>query len=77
MENFNREEHWQNIYNTKSLEEVSWYQSKPTTSLNYIKEFDIPLSAGCSLSPFASIADSRHLMFLIGWSNLLGFVGIE
>ncbi len=45
MEDFNREEHWQNIYNTKNLEEVSWYQPTPTTSLNYLKEFNIPLTA--------------------------------
>lgn len=45
MEEFNRETHWQNIYNTKNLEEVSWYQPTPTTSLAYIKEYNIPLTA--------------------------------
>jgi 2-polyprenyl-3-methyl-5-hydroxy-6-metoxy-1,4-benzoquinol methylase len=45
MEEFNRETHWQNIYNTKKLEEVSWYQPTPTTTLAYIKEFNLPLTA--------------------------------
>ena len=32
----NRKEHWENIYSTKELNEVSWYQPKPETSLNLI-----------------------------------------
>lgn len=28
--------HWENIYKTKKLEEVSWYQKKPETSLEFI-----------------------------------------
>jgi hypothetical protein len=26
MENFNRKKHWENIYENKPLETVSWYQ---------------------------------------------------
>ena len=33
----NKEEHWNNIYSTKSLNEVSWYQPIPETSLKLIK----------------------------------------
>ncbi|RYJ50578.1 class I SAM-dependent methyltransferase [Flavobacterium petrolei] len=40
-----RKNHWENIYQTKSLEEVSWYQPTPETSLALIKEFDLPKSA--------------------------------
>lgn len=32
-------EHWEKIYATKSENEVSWFQEKPTTSLNLIKEY--------------------------------------
>ena len=39
MENFNRKKHWENIYQTKELNEVSWYQSKPETSLQFIEEY--------------------------------------
>ena len=31
-----KKEHWDNIYSTKSLEEVSWYQPIPKISLDFI-----------------------------------------
>jgi len=31
-----RKEHWNNIYSSKKLEEVSWYQPIPETSLDFI-----------------------------------------
>ena len=34
---FSRKDHWQKIYKTKALEEVSWYQPIPKTSLNFIE----------------------------------------
>lgn len=45
MEEFNREAHWQKIYTTKQLNEVSWYQQTPTTSLEYFSQLNIPLNA--------------------------------
>ncbi len=45
MEDFNRKEHWENIYQTKDLEDVSWYQPVPETSLAFFRKFDIPKSA--------------------------------
>ncbi len=45
MDTFNRKNHWENIYSTKKLNEVSWYQPTPETSLNFIKELNIPKSA--------------------------------
>jgi len=45
MENFDRKEHWENIYHTKQLRDVSWFQPKPETSLNFLQELQIPLSA--------------------------------
>jgi 2-polyprenyl-3-methyl-5-hydroxy-6-metoxy-1,4-benzoquinol methylase len=38
---FNRTTHWENIYDTKALTEVSWYQQKPTTSLEFIERTKI------------------------------------
>lgn len=38
MESKQRISHWDNIYQTKSLNEVSWYQPKPETSLNLIRK---------------------------------------
>jgi len=31
-------EHWENIYATKGMQEVSWFQKVPTTSLELIKQ---------------------------------------
>ena len=32
-------EHWENIYATKGMQDVSWFQKVPTTSLELIKQF--------------------------------------
>ncbi len=45
MEPFDRKTHWQNIYNTKDLTEVSWFQPTPETSLQFFREFDVPKTA--------------------------------
>ncbi|HNU34497.1 MAG TPA: class I SAM-dependent methyltransferase [Bacteroidia bacterium] len=45
MENLDRKEHWENIYQTKDLKDVSWYQPTPTTSLDFLKQFNIPTTA--------------------------------
>jgi len=45
MEKFDKKAHWEKIYNTKSLNEVSWYQPTPETSLNFIYEFNVPKNA--------------------------------
>lgn len=42
---FNRKEHWENIYSTKALNEVSWYQPTPETSLSIIEETGIAKDA--------------------------------
>lgn len=45
METFDRKKHWENIYNTKKLEEVSWYEVNPKTSLEFFNQFKVPKSA--------------------------------
>lgn len=37
----NQKEHWDRIYTTKSPQEVSWTESTPTTSLNFIHSFGL------------------------------------
>ena len=37
MTSLDRESHWENIYTTKALTEVSWYQPVPQTSLDAIQ----------------------------------------
>jgi len=38
-------DHWENIYSTKEIDAVSWYQETPVTSLNIIKALKLNLSA--------------------------------
>ncbi len=45
MSDFNRKNHWENIYQTKALNEVSWYQPTPQTSLDFIQKLNTPLTA--------------------------------
>lgn len=45
MENFDRKKHWENIYQTKQQNEVSWFQPTPETSLDFFKQFNVPLTA--------------------------------
>lgn len=45
MKEFNRKNHWENIYQTKSLDEVSWYQPKPETSLDFVEKLNLPKTA--------------------------------
>lgn len=36
MNPFNKKVHWENIYNTKNLTQVGWYQEKPIVSLDFL-----------------------------------------
>lgn len=45
MENFDRKKHWENIYQTKELKEVSWFQPTPETSLDFFKQLNVPATA--------------------------------
>ena len=45
MGNFDKKKHWENIYQTKQLNEVSWFQPTPETSLSFFKDFNIPVTA--------------------------------
>ncbi len=45
MENFDRKKHWENIYQTKELKEVSWFQPNPHDSLDLIEKTSISKKA--------------------------------
>jgi ubiquinone/menaquinone biosynthesis C-methylase UbiE len=45
MEVIDKEKHWEGIYSSKELKDVSWYQLVPTTSLEFLKQFDIETTA--------------------------------
>jgi ubiquinone/menaquinone biosynthesis C-methylase UbiE len=41
----NLQSHWQSVYNTKSLQEVSWFQPVPQVSLDFLSESGISKDA--------------------------------
>jgi len=43
--NSTKKEHWENVFATKQENEVSWYQSKPETSLQFFESNAIPKDA--------------------------------
>jgi 2-polyprenyl-3-methyl-5-hydroxy-6-metoxy-1,4-benzoquinol methylase len=45
MKNFDRKNHWENIYQTKELNTVSWYQPVPQTSIDLILEANVSKDA--------------------------------
>lgn len=45
MEEIDRKQHWENIYQTKELKDVSWYQPQPETSLEFISNLKIAKDA--------------------------------
>ena len=40
-----KKEHWEKVFKTKQENEVSWYQPKPETSINFFIESNIPKDA--------------------------------
>jgi ubiquinone/menaquinone biosynthesis C-methylase UbiE len=49
MNEFDKKKHWETIYQNKNVNEVSWYQPTPTTSLDFVEQ--------CNLSKSAKIID--------------------
>lgn len=45
MKDFDRKKHWETIYTTKELKDVSWYQKTPLTSIDFITQFEFPKTA--------------------------------
>ena len=45
MEKFDRKQHWDHIYQTRELKDVSWFEPTPETSLEFFKQFNVPLTA--------------------------------
>jgi len=45
MENFDRKKHWETIYQTKELKDVSWFQPTPENSLYFITQCKVPITA--------------------------------
>lgn len=42
IEKLDLKKHWGNIYQTKELKKVSWYQPKPEISMDFLNQYSIP-----------------------------------
>ncbi|MDN6279579.1 MAG: class I SAM-dependent methyltransferase [Psychroflexus sp.] len=42
MDKLARQKHWDNIYQTKDHSQMSWFENKPQTSLDFVTFFDLP-----------------------------------
>jgi SAM-dependent methyltransferase len=45
MTDFDRKKHWDDIYQKRCVDEVSWYQQSPATSLQFVEQFNLPRTA--------------------------------
>ena len=45
MNTSERQKHWETIYKTKTLNELSWFQPTPETSLDFFDHFKVPKTA--------------------------------
>ena len=43
--NLSKKEHWEKVFATKEQNEVSWFQPKPQTSIDFFVENSIPKDA--------------------------------
>lgn len=43
--NSSYKQHWENVFNTKAEDEVSWFQPYPKTSMTFVDLFKLPLNA--------------------------------
>jgi hypothetical protein len=58
-----KKEHWETVYHTKQANELSWTQSVPRTSLDFIHSFQLPKSA--SIIDIGG-GDSKLVDYLLG-----------
>lgn len=45
MGKFDRKSHWEKVYETKQLTEVSWYQARPDISLDFLHQYNLSKTA--------------------------------
>jgi len=65
----NQKHHWENVYRTRGLNEVSWYQPRPQDSLDFVRELNIAKDA-------AIIDVGGGDSFLVDHLLALGFTNI-
>ena len=65
----NAKDHWEKVYSSKQLNEVSWYQSTPETSLQFTEQLHIPKNARIIDIGGGDSLLADHLL-LLGYNNI-------
>ena len=65
----NRKEHWNQVYETKSPDDVSWYQRSPSTSLSLIRASGMAPDSGV-IDVGGGASSVAELLLEAGYSNL-------
>lgn len=65
----NQQQHWEDVYQSKSFETVSWFQAMPTTSIQFFEEIKLPKDAKII---DVGAGESRFVDYLLdeGYQNL-------
>lgn len=45
QENIDHKKHWETVFTTKAASEVSWFQTFPKISVDFLEEANLPLQA--------------------------------
>ena len=45
VDNNDRKTHWNKVYELKNTDQLSWYQATPVTSLDFVRQFNLSISA--------------------------------
>ena len=69
MNSINRKIHWEDIYNTKPLDELSWYQPGAETSIQLISELSLPKDAAI-IDIGAGDSFLAERLLKIGYTNI-------
>ena len=67
-----KEKHWEIIYETKKLNEVSWFQKYPTDSIELIKSLNLNLNAN-----IIDVGAGENWHDFVAWSLENNYLGLE
>ena len=65
----NKKQHWEKVFTTKQVDEVSWYQQTPQQSLNFVQQLALPKTAAIIDIGGGDSFFVDHLLQL-GYSNI-------
>jgi 2-polyprenyl-3-methyl-5-hydroxy-6-metoxy-1,4-benzoquinol methylase len=65
----NQKSHWENVFSTKQIGEVSWYQQTPKDSMDFVQQLSLPKTAAIIDIGGGDSLFADHLLQM-GYSNI-------